>query len=282
MKIKHLLFMSMLAMSLSMSLSSCGNKDDDDSPDRSKPVEWQIRMLTHAVHIESGEVESVAIKWQDLWIDYSNNQLTQLTLVNGISRPNIPTLTVSYLPLVKAANRNRYTFNEATPISENVTNLKGYIDFDEQAAKFDYVESRTWRVIAVVPDVYFNNNTTKVTRDGSTYPCTGEMYEFTINPETNRATVKLLNFTFGDTSANFTQIVTDAETPAVVQPTPEGYTITGTNLGTKAYRRNYDPSKPFSDFPIKKLDAKINLESETLSLSMTLGDYTIEASGALK
>ena len=281
MNIKHLLTLAIIATGMTLAMTSCGSNDNDNN-NRNQIGTWDIRMLNHAVNIETGEVESVAIRWQQLSIDYSASKIIEMTLNNGISRPNIATPTVSSLPLTKLSNRNRYTFDEASPVSENVTALKGYIDFDEQSAKLDYVMSRTWHVIAVVPDVYFNNNTTIVSKGGIDYPCAGDMIEFSINPDSKAAKVKLLNVTFGDTSANFTQIVTDDDTPATVTATPEGYTITGLNLKTKAYRRNYDVTKPFSDFPFDELEAKIDLATETLTMTLKTGEYTITSKGAVK
>lgn len=280
MNIKHLFGMALTTAAIVLSLSACKSKSNDPFNGR-QMAQWEIRMLNHAVNIESGEVESVAIKYQILQMDYTTPSIPSMTLVNGISRPNIPTLTVSNLPITKVASRNRYTFDEPSPVSENVTKLKGYVDFDEQCAKLDYVMARTWHVIAVVPDVFFNNNNTVVTRGGVDYKCTGDMIEFSINPDTNVATVKLLNITFGDTSANFTQIVTDDETPATVKATPEGYTITGQNLKTKAYRRT-DPTKAFSDFPFDELEANIDLATETLTMTLKTGEYTITSTGAVK
>lgn len=278
-----------MAAGMGLPMVSCGSNDSGSGTDKRQVVDWRICTLNHAVRIATGEVESVDINDQAMTIDYTNSKLLSLSLLNSIPRSTKPDLLVINVPITKSETRALYRFNQPTPVSEFVTSLKGYIDFDNQRAKFDYVESNTWRVISIVgggqagvPELNFDNNTTRMTREGQDYSSLGVLCSFAINPVTNRATVKLMNFTFGDTSANFTQIVTEAATPATVEATTDGFRITGEALRTFAYHRNSDPQKPISDFVIDDLVADINLDSETLTLSMKLNDYTVTIEGGVR
>jgi len=274
MRITHLL----LALALIMGMVACG---DEDTPGKGGSSERTVNttMLNHVVNNATGEVLvatttnkltfDTAAHTASLELNYSDG-----STVHTISAPNL------------TANPSRLGFYKLSMPSQNsqLTDLSGYIDFNESAMRYAYTTSSGYRVISTLKEVYYLSTNTVLTYSDSTASTTSEgtMYQFTINPTTMTATVQVMMILDAQDHKYF-ESITGRDVP--VTATATGYTVHGTNIETTAIYRAYDSStgsstKTSNKYPFTTFDATLNLETETLEASYVLaGKVTAKASG---
>lgn len=285
---KKIFALTTVMLALSLSLSSCGSKDEPSTGGHDV-MDYTAMMLTHATNISTGEVEAVAFKTQLFRVDRTSN-VASFQLANGISRPNIPSLVVDNVPLTKSESSNLYTFNAATTTSSYISNFSGEINFNDYTLKLDYVESNTWHVVAIHPTLSYLKSETVVTDgngDNSNTPI-GAVYTFVVNPETKKASVRLSNIQLASDQRAWQHILTTEASLATVEFTAEGFHITGEGLSTEGYLAGAaisDDTKQ-TTITIKSLDAKLNLSKDEMTITARLHnvdrDYIVTATGKVK
>ena len=163
--------------------------------------------------------------------------------------------------------------------------FKGYVDFsDGSALRYDYTTPDGIRVISMTPDVFFRNTVSIVTYDDTTKTTTWEsaVYQFTISPSTNTATVKVMDILHAKDLKRFENI-TSHGVPFKV--TANGFTINATDLKTDAKYTAYVDSTGSSvartnKYPFKTFNATIDLANDKLEANYMIGgSATVKATG---
>lgn len=172
-----------------------------------------------------------------------------------------------------------------TLTSPSYSQFSGYADFSEGGSmRYRYVTEDGIRIISTIPEVFFNKTHSTVTYDDTTATSTSDitMYEFDISPANMTATIKVMQIVHEKDLKNFENITAN-NVPITV--TPNGFTISATNLKTKAQYISYDFSTGSSiaetdKYPFKTFNATIDLVNDHLDATYMIGgSATVVATG---
>ena len=206
---------------------------------------------------------------------------------------HVATLELSYndgqgdrLLTLEGVTATRTGVNFFTLSSPAYPTFKGYADFSEGGAlRYDYTTADGIRVISMTPDVFFNNTVSTVTYDDTTKTTTWQsaMYQFTISPSTNTATIQVMDILHAKDLKRF-ESITSHNVPFTV--TPSGFTINATDLKTDAYYIAYVDSTGSSKartskYPFQTFNAVIDLANDRLEATYMIGgSATVTATGS--
>ena len=255
---------------------SCG--DDNDEPRRGNGV-FTVN-TTMFNHMSRGNnALGISTTQNKLVIDTVNHTASlELNYNDGTAR------TVSLKDISAKPKRLGFYELTASPTSQ-VTAFKGYVDFNEGAMRYGYTTADGIRVISMTPEVFFLKTNSTVTYDDTTKATTGwenAMYQFNISPATQTATVMVMQIVHAKDLKYFNNI-TSNNVPFTV--TPDGFTISGTDLKTTAkYRAYVDTTNSVvattDKYPFKTFNATIDLANDKLDADFMMGgSATVKATG---
>jgi hypothetical protein len=172
-----------------------------------------------------------------------------------------------------------------TLTSPSNSQFSGYADFSEGGSmRYRYVTDDGIRIISTIPEVFFRKTHSTITYDDTTATSTSEstMYQFTINPANQIATIEVMDIVHAKDLKDFKNITAN-NVPITI--TPNGFTISGTNLRTNAKYTFYDFSTGSSiaetdKYPFKTFNATIDLVNDHLDATYMIGgSATVVATG---
>ena len=270
---KKILLMIALTGAL-MAAVSCGSENDE--PWRGDGVfTVNTPMINHVTDMGNGQALGIFNTHNKLTIDTVNHKAS--IELNYNSGQGDKTLKLDDLK----ATPKRLGFYVLTSPSNDTFN--GYVDFNEGAMRYSYTVNGI-RVISVTPEVFFLKTTSTLTYDDTTKTNTTEntMYQFYLEPANQIAVVKVMDIVHAKDLKRFINI-TASNVPYTV--TPDGFTITGENLKTKAQYMAYVDSTGSSvattdKYPFKTFNATIDLAHDHLDANYMIGpSATVVASG---
>ena len=271
---KTLLLIAMTGMLLLA--ASCNN---DDEPKRSNSVATVTYPMFNHITADGGNtvvgifstqnklVLDTATHKATLELNYSDSQGSkQLTLddVVATSTPEDP------------------KFYDLT--SPSYRSFKGYANFNQLSFCYSYTTTGGLHVISMTPEVFFLKTNTTVTYDDATPATTDEIsnYIFNINAANKTATVQVTQILHAKDLKNF-ESITAANVPITL--TPNGFTISATNLPTKGIYKAYDYEtgssvKETDQYPFKTFNATVDLVNGTMTANFMMGgSATVTATG---
>ena len=132
--------------------------------------------------------------------------------------------------------------------------------------------------------MFFLKTRSVITYDDTTKATTidNAIYQFTLSPTTSNAVVKVMDIVHAKDLRRFISI-TAMSVPCTV--TPNGYSLTGTNLSTSALYKAWTDStgyntKTTDKYPFKTFDANVDLVNDTLMINYMIGgSATVVAGG---
>ena len=252
--------------------ASCNN---DDEPKRgNRVITVNYPMFNHITTDGGNTVVGISSTQNKLVLDTMSRKATLELNYNG-----------GQLILDDVIATNTPTdpkFYELT--SPSYRSFKGYADFNQLSFRYSYTTTGGMHVISMTPEVFFLKTNTTVTYDDATPASTSEIvkYHFDISPANNTATIKVTEFLHEKDLKNF-DIISAANVPITI--TPNGFTISGTNLPTKATYIAYDyetgsSRKDTDQYPFKTFNATIDLVNGTLDANFMVGSSaTVKATG---
>jgi len=260
-------------------LSAAVSCSDNDEPKRGDGVfTVNTTMINHMVNTITGEAIDLATTHNKLVLDtVKHTASVELSYNDGTDH------TVSIKGITATPKRLGFYELTAAATSE-VQDFKGYVDFNEGAIRYRYTTSSGIRVISTIPDVFFLKTKNTITYDDTTQTTQMEntMYQFSIQPASKTATVKVMGIVHAKDLKYFNNI-TASSVPVTV--TPNGYSINSENLKTIATYRNYVDStgsviSTTDKYPFKMFNATIDLVNDSLDANYMIGgSATVTATG---
>lgn len=259
-------------MGVLMSSISCGN---DDYPVRTV-FTVNTPMINHMVNTTNGEVMGLSNTYNKLTIDTVKHTASlELNYNDGSNK----TLSLNDLK----ATPKRLRFYELT--SPTNAQFSGYVDFNQGSMRYSYMTDGGIRVISFTPEVFFNDTRSDVTYDDTTQATTSyvTMYTFDISSSNQSTIIRVADILHAKDLKTFLNITTKDEVPITI--TPNGFTITGTDLKTIGqYERYVDstnsPISTTDKYPFKTFNATIDLVNDHLDANFMMGgSATVVATG---
>ena len=256
---------------------SCGSEDVPDAPQRGDGVfVVNTPMINHIVNISNGQVLGVASTHNKLTIDTVNHMAwLELHYLDGNTEKTVK------LDGAKAKPK-RLGFYELESSSD--ANFSGYVDFNEGVMRYRYITGNGLRVISIMPEVFFLKTESTITYDDTTASNKTEntMYQFTINPSQQTATVKVMDIVHAKDLKRFINITANG---VPYTATTNGFTINAENLKTNAQYMAYVDSTGSSvattdKYPFRTFNATIDLANDHLDAHYMIGNSaTVTATG---
>ena len=180
------------------------------------------------------------------------------------------------------ATPKRLRFYELS--SPSYGSFKGYVDLNEGAMRYSYTTTGGLRVISMTDEVFFYKTKTTVTYDDTTKASTSGdvIYQFNISPEAQQTTILVEKIAHTKDLKSFNYI---SARNVPITLTPNGFTISGTNLATEAEYISFDfntghDAKKTDKYPFKTFNATIDLVNDHLDANFMMGSSaTVAASG---
>lgn len=253
---------------------SCG----DDEPGRKRTVfTVNTPMVNHMVNANGETVIGIASTYNKLTLDTVKRTASvelNYNVGQGEMQLKIEDITAAY-------NSKLGLYELTSPTHES---FKGYADFGESSMRYCYTTTSGIRIISVTPEVFFRKTHSTITYDDTTATSTSEstMYQFSINPSTQTATIEVMDIVHAKDLKEFKNITAN-NVPITV--TPDGFTISGTNLMTNAKYTFYDYSTGSSiaetdKYPFKTFNATIDLVNGGMDATYMIGgSATVVATG---
>ena len=162
--------------------------------------------------------------------------------------------------------------------------FKGYVDFNEGAIRYSYTTADGIRVISTIVDVFFLKTKNTITYDDTTKTTVMDntMYQFTLAPPSNTATVKVMAIVHAKDLKYFINL-TAMNVPVSV--TRNGYTFAGEDLKTiGTYITSTDSlgsrTSTTDKYPFKTFNAVVDLENDSIIANFMMGSSaTVYATG---
>ena len=262
------------AVGLLMGTFSCS----DDEPDTIRTVfTVNTPMVNHMVNMGNETVIVLSATHNKLTIDTIRHTASlelNYNVGQGDMQLKIEDITATY--------NDRQGVYELT--SPTYKSFKGYVDFGESSMRYRYTTTGGIRIISVTPEVFFRKAQSIITYDDTTAVSTDDAatYQFTIAPATQTATIEVNGITHAK-DLKFFKYIKSFNVPFTL--TPNGFTISGTNLATNAVYIFYDFTTGNSDkstdkYPFKTFDATIDLVNDHMDATYMIGgSATVVATG---
>ena len=279
------LYFICLAMMLGM--TACGS--DEPDLDRQRDVTVSCS-LTHVLNTSTNEstlntsnVNTVVVHQRALTADF-----TLQATIDGAKRQ----FTVTGVPLKRVDYQDyRYTFNYDSA-SGDVKNLKGTVDVSDVALFISYdVEGH--HVDTSIPDVFFAQTGVKFSyTDGTSTTAANSFWTLKVNDSANSANLMINDLNIARDSVD-NVIVDDTGKRIVmpgrngrfltalmgrgaqVQPTPQGFKVTGTQLESVATFGDGDhvaggSSRQTEDYIVREVALDVNMTTGRLDGTMVI------------
>ena len=271
---KKILYLIAALVMLSMAVS-CG---DSDEPKRGDGVfTVNTLMVNHMYNTLTNQVLGLGKTRNLLVIDTVNRKATlELNYNDGTEK----TIKLDDLK----ATPKRLGFYELSSASNG--NFSGYVDFNESSMRYRITTADGLRIISTTPEVFFLKTKNIIEYDDTTETTVMEntMYQFNVDPTTMKAIVEVMAILHAKDLKFFINI-TGNSVPVTL--TPDGYVVSGQNIGTTAiYRAHRDstgagPTTLTTDkYPFKTFNATVDLVHDTINASFMMGSSaTVTASG---
>lgn len=271
-KMKKVLFLIVATVLFCVAVSC---SDDEPSPIRTV-FTVNTPMVNHMVDAGSEAVIGIASTYNKLTLDTVKRTASlELNYNTGNGDKQLIINDIKATP-----NGLFYTLT-----SPSNSQFSGYADFSEGGSmRYRYVTDDGIRIISTIPEVFFRKTHSTITYDDTTATSTSEstMYQFTINPANQIATIEVMDIVHAKDLKDFKNITAN-NVPITV--TPNGFTISGTNLRTNAKYTFYDFSTGSSiaetdKYPFKTFNATIDLVNDHLDATYMIGgSATVVATG---
>lgn len=257
-----------------MTIVSCSN---DDEPKRGNGVFIvNTAMINHMVNMSNGQVLGVASTHNKLTIDTTKHTASlELHYLDGTTEKTLK------LDGVKATAK-RLGFYELDWNSE--LSFSGYVDFNEGSMRYSYGTPEGILITSTMPEIFFLKTESTITYDDTTASNKTEntMYQFTINPTSQTAIVKVMDIVHAKDVKRFINITANS-VPYTV--TKNGFTIAAENLTTKAEYISYVDStnstvSTTDKYPFRTFNATINLNTYQLQDQLN-ANYMIGSSATV-
>ena len=262
------------AMGALMGAISCS---DDDEPQRGDGVfTVNTAMINHMYNSGSGAVLGITNTHNKLILDTIKHKASlELNYNDGHGDKTLKLDDLTATP-------KRLGFYELRSASNSLFN--GYVDFNEAAMRYNYTTTDGIRVISMTPEVFFLKTESTITYDDTTATGKSEntMYQFTINPSNQTATVKVMDIVHAKDLKRFINITANG-VPYTV--TANGFAIAAENLNTNAQYIAYVDStgssvKNTDKYPFMRFNATIDLANDHLDADFMIGpSATVVATG---
>ena len=214
-------FYLIASIALLMGAISCSN-DDEPKPERGDGVFIvNTPMVNHIVNTNSGEILGMSAVYNKLTLDTVNHQAS-VELIYNDGKGN---KTVKLNGITATPKRLGF-YNLTASASAELKDFKGYVDFNEGAIRYSYTTADGIRVISTIVDVFFLKTKNTITYDDTTKTTVMDntMYQFTLDPPSNTATVKVMAIVHAKDLKYFINL-TALNVPVSV--TRNGYTFAG-------------------------------------------------------
>ncbi len=272
-KMKKILLL-IATCALLMGAVSCG----DDEPKRGDGVfTVNTPMVNHMYNTLTDNIVGLSRTHNKLTIDTVKHTATLELAYNDGSEK---TLKLDDLK----AQPKRLGFYELS--SSSYSQFSGYVDFNEGAMRYRFTTPEGLRVISTTPEVFFLKTQNTIEYDDTTKTTVMEnaMYQFTVDPNSLKATVKVMDIVHIKDWRYFISI-TGNSVPVTL--TPNGYIVAGENIKTNAlYRAHNDsihasPGVMSTDkYPFKTFNADVDLVNDHLNATFMMGgSATVTATG---
>ena len=259
------IFLLIAAAGMLMGAVSCGEEDEPRRGDGTFTT--TTTMFNHMVRVANGEILGIATTQNKLTFDtVSHTGALELRYNDG------STHTVSLTDIT--GTPRGLGFYELSSHAE--PSFSGYIDlFEGPALRYRYTTADGIRIISMTPEVFFRKTHTTVTYDDTTATSTSEsaIYQFNIFPASSTATIRVEKIVHDKDLKSFNYIMA-SNVPYTV--TENGFTISGTNLSTRAEYIFYDVAtgssvKTTDKYPFKTFNATIDLVNDRLDATYMIG-----------
>lgn len=256
---------------------ACG----DDEPKRGNGTfTVKTPMINHMYDTQSDNIVGLAKTHNRLTIDTIRHTASLELVYNDGSEKTLK------LDDLKATPK-RLGFYELS--SASYSQFSGYVDFNESSMRYRYITAEGLRVISTISDVFFLDTKSTIAYDDTTKTTVmeGTMYQFTVDPASLKAIVKVMGILHAKDWKYFIN-VTGNSVPVTL--TRNGYTISGENIKTNATYRSQSsdsthinpyPSYESTDkYPFKTFNATVDLSNDHLDATYMLGgSATVTATG---
>ena len=272
-------FYLIASIALLMGAISCSN-DDEPKPERGDGVfTVNTPMVNHIVNINSGEILGMSAVNNKLTLDTVNHQASvELAYNDGKGNKTVK------LNGITATPKRLGFYNLTASANAELKDFKGYVDFNEGAIRYSYTTADGIRVISTIVDVFFLKTKNTITYDDTTKTTVMDntMYQFTLDPPSNTATVKVMAIVHAKDLKYFINL-TALNVPVSV--TRNGYTFAGENLKTiGTYITSTDSlgsrTSTTDKYPFKTFNAVVDLENDSIIANFMMGSSaTVYATG---
>lgn len=272
-------FYLIASIALLMGAISCSN-DDEPKPNRGDGVfTVNTPMINHIVNINSGEIVGMSSTQNKLVLDTVNHQASvELTYNDGNGNK-----TVKLSGITATAKRMGF-YNLTANANGELKDFSGYVDFNESSIRYSYTTADGYRVISTIAEVFFLKTKNTITYDDTTKTTVmdNSMYQFTLDPPSNTATVSVMAIVHAKDLKYFINL-TALNVPVSV--TRNGYTIAGDNLKTNGtYISSTDSlgsrTSTTDKYPFKTFNAVVDLENDSIIANFMMGNSaTVYATG---
>ena len=271
-KYRHMkkILLLIAAVGLLMGTIACS---DNDEPKRGDGVfTVNTSMINHIVDQNSGQVLGISSTHNKLTIDTAKHQASvELTYNDGSGNKTVSLSGITARPV----RLGFYAFS--APAGSPLKDFSGYVDFNEGSIRYYYTTAEGLRVVSTIADVFFlkTKNTISYLDTTPTTVMENTMYQFTLDPSSSTAIVKVMGIVHAKEMKYFINI-TASSVPMEV--TRNGYTFAGNNLATRAVFRNWTDSvgqptlKSSDKYPFKTFNATVDLENDTILTTFMMGD----------
>ncbi len=262
------------AASLLMGTVSCGNEDE---PRHGSSVTTVTYPMFNFITSNGGNtVVGIFDTQNELVLDTINHKAT--LKLNYTDSQGSKQLSID--DAIATPKRDKY-YELSSPTYRS---LKGYADFNQLSFRYSYTTTGGLHVISMTPEVFFLKTKSTVTYDDTTKASSSEavMYQFDIIPGAKTANVTVGPIVHEKDVKHF-NFIKSYSVPITL--TPSGFTITGTNLATKAQYISYDFStgssvKETDQYPFKTFNATVDLINDSLTANFMMGgSATVTATG---
>lgn len=272
------ILMMIAAAGLILGVISCGNDEPSGGNDKRGDGVFVVNtpMVNHLYNTVNGQVLGMSSTHNRLTLDTTNHKASlELNYNDGNGDKTIRLDDLTATP-------KRLGFYELR--SPKDSKFSGYVDFNEASMRYRYTTADGIRIIATIADVFFLKTRSVITYDDTTKATTidNAIYQFTLSPTTSNAVVKVMDIVHAKDLRRFISI-TAMSVPCTV--TPNGYSLTGTNLSTSALYKAWTDStgyntKTTDKYPFKTFDANVDLVNDTLMINYMIGgSATVVAGG---
>ena len=271
------LFYLIASFALLLGAFSCSNDDEPKHGDGVFTV--NTPMVNHIVNTSNGQVMGMSATHNKLTLDTIKHQATlELTYNDGNGDKTIK------LSGITATPKRLGFYNLTASDNEEVKNFSGYVDFNESSIRYAYTTANGLRVISTISEVFFLKTTNTISYDDTTETTVMDntMYQFTLEPASNSATVKVMGIVHAKDVKYFINI-TALNVP--VNVTQNGYSFAGDNLNTNAVYISATDSlgsrtSTTDKYPFKTFNTVVDLENDSIVANFMMGSSaTVFATG---